>query len=338
MTTRRATFNDDLVRARAVPIEDEVARRGIKLKREGAEQVGPCPKCGGTDRFSINVRKQLWHCRQCQTGGDVIDLVKHLDGCDTATAITTLIGDATRPAPRPAPAARPRDDKAETAERLAFARHRWGRRRPITRTLAENYLCRARGISGPLPATLGYLPPSAKYPDPALIAAFGMATKIDPAEHEQRWRAERDRPLPAPCWDFGDPLAVPGVQPAAQKPALHIPDGALVGVHLIKLLPDGSDRRRDIRDAKITIGIGFNAPIVLAPPNDGMPLIIGEGIEKVLAAPARGRQRAPCACPASPTSCRATSRPSPFWSTITTRGACTRPNWRQISTRAGSRC
>jgi hypothetical protein len=37
--------NTDIERARAVPIEDEVARRGIKLKRQGAELVGPCPVC-----------------------------------------------------------------------------------------------------------------------------------------------------------------------------------------------------------------------------------------------------------------------------------------------------
>jgi hypothetical protein len=45
-------------RARAVRIEDEVDRRGYKLKPQGAELVGPCPKCGeGHDRFAINVKK-----------------------------------------------------------------------------------------------------------------------------------------------------------------------------------------------------------------------------------------------------------------------------------------
>jgi hypothetical protein len=33
---------------------DEAERRGIKLKRVGAEHIGPCPKCGGDDRFAIN--------------------------------------------------------------------------------------------------------------------------------------------------------------------------------------------------------------------------------------------------------------------------------------------
>jgi hypothetical protein len=47
-----------LEEARAVRIEDEAARREIKL-RDGNERSGPCPACGGTDRFSINVKKQL---------------------------------------------------------------------------------------------------------------------------------------------------------------------------------------------------------------------------------------------------------------------------------------
>ena len=60
-----------LEEARAVRIEDEVARRGIKL-RGGNERSGPCPACGGDDRFAINIKKQLWNCRGCQHGGDVI--------------------------------------------------------------------------------------------------------------------------------------------------------------------------------------------------------------------------------------------------------------------------
>jgi len=35
-------------RARAVPIMHEIERRGIKLKRVGAEYIGPSPLCGGT--------------------------------------------------------------------------------------------------------------------------------------------------------------------------------------------------------------------------------------------------------------------------------------------------
>jgi RecA-family ATPase len=81
-------------RARAVPIESEIARRGIKLRRQGVEFVGPCPVCGdGDDRFSINTTKQVFNCRRCGKGGDVIDLVQHLDGSDFPTARDKLAGE-----------------------------------------------------------------------------------------------------------------------------------------------------------------------------------------------------------------------------------------------------
>ena len=80
-------------RAREVPIEDEIARRAIRLRGNGAERHGPCPVCGGDDRFSINTEKQVWFCRKCNTGGDVIALVKHLDHVDFQTACQTLAGE-----------------------------------------------------------------------------------------------------------------------------------------------------------------------------------------------------------------------------------------------------
>jgi phage/plasmid primase-like uncharacterized protein len=81
---------DWIAQARAVRIDDEIARRGIKLKGRSPERCGPCPKCGGTDRFAINTTKQIWNCRGCQRGGDVISLVQHLDGCTFAAAVATL--------------------------------------------------------------------------------------------------------------------------------------------------------------------------------------------------------------------------------------------------------
>jgi Protein of unknown function (DUF3631)/CHC2 zinc finger len=82
-------FDSWIARARTVPIERETDRRGIKL-RGGIERVGPCPKCGGEDRFAINTKKGVWNCRGCGVGGDVVKLVEHLDEVDFITACTTL--------------------------------------------------------------------------------------------------------------------------------------------------------------------------------------------------------------------------------------------------------
>jgi hypothetical protein len=76
--------------ARAVRIDDEIARRGIRLRGK-VERIGPCPVCGGADRFSINTRKQVFNCRGFG-GGDVIAMVQHLDGCTFAEAVLTLAG------------------------------------------------------------------------------------------------------------------------------------------------------------------------------------------------------------------------------------------------------
>lgn len=121
-----------------IPIEEEIARRGIPLRGRGPERCGPCPVCGGTDRFSINTKKQVFHCRVCQAGGDVIALVQHLDGCDFKAAIRTL-GVEERPSQigRPSPAPPPdraHDDNSKRAGEL------WRASMSIVGTVAEVYL------------------------------------------------------------------------------------------------------------------------------------------------------------------------------------------------------
>jgi hypothetical protein len=74
MTMMSLSYETWVQRARSVPIEEEITRRHIKLKRSGAERIGPCPRCAGDDRFSINPRKGVFNCRGCGHGGDVIEL------------------------------------------------------------------------------------------------------------------------------------------------------------------------------------------------------------------------------------------------------------------------
>ena len=64
----------------------------IKLNGKVA-QCGPCPRCGGTDRFSVNIKRGVWNCRKCRVGGNVIKLVEHLDGCDFLSACAILTGE-----------------------------------------------------------------------------------------------------------------------------------------------------------------------------------------------------------------------------------------------------
>src|SRR5262249_15251358 len=101
-----------LTAAKAVPIERELERRGHRLKRMGRELVGACPRCGGTDRFAVNISKQVWNCRRCAKGGDILDLVQHLDGVRLGEAVRMLTGMTTSKPTRspPAPTAEDKDD------------------------------------------------------------------------------------------------------------------------------------------------------------------------------------------------------------------------------------
>src|SRR5579871_2006371 len=67
-------------KALAADILNAARERGAQLKRAGSEWTGPCPACGGSDRFSINTRKKVFNCRGAN-GGDVIAMVQHIDGC-----------------------------------------------------------------------------------------------------------------------------------------------------------------------------------------------------------------------------------------------------------------
>src|SRR5713101_5971930 len=114
--------------ARLVRIEDEIARRNITLRGRGSERCGPCPVCGGTDRFSINTAKQVWNCRGCARGGDIIELVMHLDGVDFIAACHSLAGDV-KPTLKPTP-----------SSRVSNGGEFWRAAVPIAGTLAETYL------------------------------------------------------------------------------------------------------------------------------------------------------------------------------------------------------
>ena len=119
--------------------------------------------------------RQVWNCRGCRAGGDVINLVRHLDGSTFTQAVTTLCGSdqrcATRVAEKPASKA-----TAPASNKAAWL---WSQREPITADTPAGKYLRKRGYSGHIPATLGFLPASRKHP-PAMIAAFGLALEIEP--------------------------------------------------------------------------------------------------------------------------------------------------------------
>jgi phage/plasmid primase-like uncharacterized protein len=128
--------------ARAVPIENELARRGfdVWLHPRNSNKGAPCPMCGGTDRFSVNVKKQVFNCRVCGAKGDVIDLVRALDGIGYLDAIAYLAGAAPQRTDcsirkQTEPEAKQLDENAERQRDINAALAVWQRRRPIAGTL-----------------------------------------------------------------------------------------------------------------------------------------------------------------------------------------------------------
>ena len=64
-----------------------VARGNTRLRKvaevagRGPEYAGPCPRCGGKDRFRVQSEAGRWFCRQCHPEwGDVIEYVEWLRG------------------------------------------------------------------------------------------------------------------------------------------------------------------------------------------------------------------------------------------------------------------
>jgi hypothetical protein len=257
---RAPQFQAWIDKAKETDIDRIVRTRNIKLVGRPPELSGPCPQCGGTDRFSVHLGKQVFNCRGCGAKGrGAIDLVLFLDCCTFFAAVETTtgepppddIGTARKPDPelaqRRARQAEEHAKEQEKRERAAFdettrkadkAAWLWGRREPVSETNPAGLYLRKRGCEGQFPATLGYLSPNGKYP-PAMITAFGFCEEPEPG--------------------------------AIDPPAI------VTGVHITRLTPDG--RKAPVDPVKIMIGSSMGLPIVLAPANDLLAIDITEGIE-----------------------------------------------------------
>lgn len=111
------TFSFEIAQAKAADILSVAQQHGAQLRKFGGERVGPCPVCGGRDRFSINPKRQIWNCRGWGKGGDVIALVQHVMGIGFLDAVRELVGGKAGPIARGAvkpPEPSPPTDPATT--------------------------------------------------------------------------------------------------------------------------------------------------------------------------------------------------------------------------------
>lgn len=61
-----------------------------KATTRGGEYSGPCPWCGGNDRFSIHPEQDHFVCRQCRKAGDSITFMMQYHGMTYRAACTEL--------------------------------------------------------------------------------------------------------------------------------------------------------------------------------------------------------------------------------------------------------
>jgi hypothetical protein len=138
------------------------------------------------------------------------------------------------------------DNEEEIACRRRLARKLWAASAPAPGTIVETYL-QSRAIElNAIPATIRYLPARRPGHHPAMISAFAIADEPEPGQ-------------------------------------LGVARQAIRGVHLTLLQPDGCGKAL-VDPSKIMVGRSIGVPIEVAPMNDGLSLVIAEGIEDALSA------------------------------------------------------
>lgn len=273
--------------ARSISLDRALEIVGAVVKGSGTEKVGPCPVCGGRDRFSVNFKKGLWFCRQGDRGGDALALIAYRSGYDLArragllAAASELLG---RPVPDGAET-ETEDEREARARRLAVmaAKREADRRRAERQANAfrEREIERARGIyfaAGNVLGTEGELYLCERAGVPGRLPE-GVAANIRFSDSVTLWHGE-DKD--------GNPRSV-HVGPCLLSPIVTL-DGRVVGCHQtwvdmsspIKFRPVVNDGNKAVPTKKMRGRKKGGIIPVFGDPAD-VRWIIGEGIETVLA-------------------------------------------------------
>lgn len=246
---------------------NEIAGKWVQLRKQGAAWVGPCPICS-RDRNKKTATKfkataERWMCAVCMDGGDVIELVRKVEGKSFSEAVDWLGGvqeiDQAEADRRKAE----RDARALEAERTA-AQFRESERG----TLYEAWKRANKDLAGGSVEQYLALRGLAGAPSRALRCIEGM-----------------------PYYDSGKRTAEV-IHRGPAMLAAFTRDGRFSGLHITYLdlaQPKGKLRlpaaEGEDWPAKKMRGSKSGSLIVLVAPPDGIPVtrvFIGEGIETVL--------------------------------------------------------
>lgn len=259
-----------LERARVVTLAEAAHLLGLKVPRAG-EYAGPCPACGGRDRFSVNPRKGVWNCRGAGGGNDAISLVGHVHGVDFRGAVEFLTGERDLP-PKPRPRSAPQPVEDDEAERVARARALWRDAYPARGTIVDTYLTKARGL-------------------PPLDVATARTIRFHPAFPMRDPAGELVR-VPAMLCAMRNPRAALDFMAGARGDLDEVEDQALADEEFIRavsclaLADDGRSKRFGPQSRKFR-GVAKGAGVILGDMwslyYGGAALHVAEGVETALA-------------------------------------------------------
>ncbi|MFN3683283.1 MAG: hypothetical protein ACK41F_05035 [Fimbriimonadaceae bacterium] len=132
----------DVFESARVPVRP-VAERYTSIDRRGN---GPCPFCGGSDRFYVRKDGLHWGCRKCGRKGDAVDLVAEMERVSKAEAARMLSGAPVAARERPGPAPKPSVPQQSEGDRMRLSTLAADAERRMPGSPAERY-CLARGLS-----------------------------------------------------------------------------------------------------------------------------------------------------------------------------------------------
>jgi putative DNA primase/helicase len=247
---------------------------GAKLRKRGAEWIGPCPACKGKDRFAVRPGKQVFNCRGAG-GGNVISMVMHACRVDFLAACEIITGEAppqrgsaiTEETRKKAAGlkqqAADKADRREHDDNLYRARERktvfdiWDNAYPLAGSSGEEYL-KLRGLS--FPPTLP-----------------GRSERLKCVESMPYW-LDKDTIV-----HRGPALLAPIVDAARKFRGLHLTYLDLAQPKGKIALQDPRERAGVLLDAKKSRGTKQGNYVALIGPPDPAHLVLGEGNEKLIA-------------------------------------------------------
>jgi len=266
------SFLDDprILEAKGIPMQEVVFRLGIAgLLAQGGELVGPCPLCGGKDRFAINLRSNLFQCRKCDdvAGGDQIALVMQIQNMSFPAALKWLCGDA------PASVAPEELERRRAAAAASERKQREQQERYRAQAISDAKKIWTRAEAGDVSLARAYLDARGITRD--MVCDLPRALRLIP-----------DHPY---VKKIGGQLVTCHRGPCMVA-AIQARDGMLEAVHqtwISAVPPHGKaliEHNGEAMASKLVRGSKKGGAIRLFTPRDADTLIMGEGIETTLTA------------------------------------------------------